>query len=493
VSDHPEFPPEAPPRKRRRWGCLVVAVLVPTVLLVGGYILLRMRADQELQDAVAEADRLDPGWRLDDLEAARPQVPDQENSALQVTAAAALVPPGWAGAPEFDELFRDLPPERQLNEAQVKALRAELQKAAPALEKARRLADMPRGHYVIHWSPDFISTRLPDVQEARKVAYLLEQESRLQAQEKDSDGALRSVRAGVHVASSLDDTPILVGQLIHIACRAVALASLERVLAQGEPSPAGLAELQQALEDEERQPDLLTGLRGERAGVDMLMQNLESHRVPLSVTLNGFGPGSGTQLKPTPLLLPGGLQGQHAALLDTMTQMVEAAKQPMPQPTQQLQQIERATRDGPYLVRLLIPAMAKVGEASQRGLAQTRCGIVLLAAERYRREHRNWPASLPALVEAGYLREVPTDPYDGKPLRLRRVADGLVVYTVGPDGKDDGGKLDPKGQYPPGTDLGMRLWDVAHRRQPPLPPPPVAAPDAMPAGGPPALPTPDRK
>lgn len=55
--------------------------------------------------------------------------------------------------------------------------------------------------------------------------------------------------------------------------------------------------------------------------------------------------------------------------------------------------------------------------------------------------------------------EVPLDAYDGKPIRYRRLADGVVVYSVGADGKDDGGKA--------GADLGYRLWDVDRRRQPP--------------------------
>ncbi|HJT77076.1 MAG TPA: hypothetical protein VJ739_07710, partial [Gemmataceae bacterium] len=432
MSDDSDSPPEPTPRKRRRWGCLALGLLVPAVLLVGGYVFLRVRANQELREAVAEADRLDPGWRLEDVEAARLQLPDQENSALQVTAVAALVPPGWAGSTAFSDLFVNLPPERQLNEAQVKALRAELQKVAPALQKARRLADMPRGHYLIHWSPDFITTPIPDVLRARKVAYLLEQESLLRAQEKGSDSALRSVRAGVNVARSLDDTPLLMGQLVRIACRSVALVSLERVLAQGEPSPADLAELQHALEEEERQPDLLTGLRGERAGKDMLLRNVESGQVPLSLLLKLSGPGGALRPEVTPLLAAGGIPRQHAALLRALTEMTEAAKQPMPGPVQEFQELESAKRDGPLLVRVLAPAMMKMGRASQHGLARTRCAIILLAAERYRRERGRWPTSLPALVQAGYLREVPADPYDGQPLRLRRRADGLVVYAVGP-------------------------------------------------------------
>jgi hypothetical protein len=51
--------------------------------------------------------------------------------------------------------------------------------------------------------------------------------------------------------------------------------------------------------------------------------------------------------------------------------------------------------------------------------------------------------------------------------------DGVVIYSVGADGKDNGGKLD-KNPTKDGTDRGFRLWDVPKRRQPPKPPKPLA-------------------
>jgi hypothetical protein len=101
-----------------------------------------------------------------------------------------------------------------------------------------------------------------------------------------------------------------------------------------------------------------------------------------------------------------------------------------------------------------------------------------VAAERYRKEHGRWPENMAALVTAGLLKEVPTDPFDGQPLRWRRLPKGIVVYSVGPDGKDNGGNINRANPVAVGTDLGFQLWDVAHRRQPPRPPRPE--PEALP-------------
>jgi hypothetical protein len=43
-----------------------------------------------------------------------------------------------------------------------------------------------------------------------------------------------------------------------------------------------------------------------------------------------------------------------------------------------------------------------------------------------------------------------------------------MVYSVGEDGKDDGGKL-RRVEFTPAPDVGWRLWDVKHRRRPPRP------------------------
>src|SRR5205085_10074692 len=100
----------------------------------------------------------------------------------------------------------------------------------------------------------------------------------------------------------------------------------------------------------------------------------------------------------------------------------------------------------------------------QHGHARLLCAVAALAVERHRLARGAWPASLDALVP-DFLPGVPDDPFDGRPLRYRRLADGVVVYSVGPDGADDGGNLaEPLPRPPDGKDVGVRLWDEAHRR-----------------------------
>src|SRR5262249_49754007 len=141
------------------------------------------------------------------------------------------------------------------------------------------------------------------------------------------------------------------------------------------------------------------------------------------------------------LYVPGGVKHQRAALLRYLTRFVEAARLPPEPQREEIARLEAGLAEQPLLVRAFTPGLAKIVEALRRSDAQLRCARAAVAAERYRRAHGRWPESLQELVEAGLLKEVPADPYDGRPLRLARPGDGLVVYTVGPDLQDNGGNI----------------------------------------------------
>ncbi len=96
-------------------------------------------------------------------------------------------------------------------------------------------------------------------------------------------------------------------------------------------------------------------------------------------------------------------------------------------------------------------------------LVHDRSSRVAVAVERFRRGHRDaLPASLNDLVPQ-YLESIPQDPLTGQALRYRVRPDAYVVYSVGPDGQDDGGSqlrqtpASPAGRFPRGADMGIRV------------------------------------
>jgi hypothetical protein len=199
-----------------------------------------------------------------------------------------------------------------------------------------------------------------------------------------------------------------------------------------------------------------------------------TERGDLSLSSGGTAPTAGERL--ADVLNAGMIRHSHARLLRYLTDSVEAAKEPGPEQQARLKEIDAAYLDldrrrdrRAVLAVLLLPASSKVMSSVPRKLSWLRSAIAAVAAERYRRTRGTWPESLETLVP-DYLDRVPADPYDGQPLRYRRLADGVVIYAVGPDGADNGGHLDRKEPLAEGNDLGIRLWDVKSRRQPPPPP-----------------------
>jgi len=82
------------------------------------------------------------------------------------------------------------------------------------------------------------------------------------------------------------------------------------------------------------------------------------------------------------------------------------------------------------------------------GRYQTQCEMTIaaIALKRYQLRHGKYPKSLDELVPE-FLREVPVDWMDGQKLRYRPEGDTFVLWSVGEDGKDDGGTPDQTDPY----------------------------------------------
>jgi hypothetical protein len=89
---------------------------------------------------------------------------------------------------------------------------------------------------------------------------------------------------------------------------------------------------------------------------------------------------------------------------------------------------------------VLLPGLAGRTAREAQCLADLRLGLAAVALEQFRAAHDNgYPAALSELTPA-YLDAVPLDPFDGQPLRYEKKNVGYVLYSIGPDLKDDSGK-----------------------------------------------------
>jgi hypothetical protein len=465
-------------KQKGKWRRILLVLVLLVVVFVGGSIgYMVWTAEANLQDAITEADQKDPGWKLADLEANRREMPDEQNIGSVVIAAQKLMPTAWPSwlhkVPEEDSLrasFDSLQPQNQLNAEQIKALREETKRADAAIQKAMTAIDMSWGRFPITYGKGvgIIGTLLPHTQDTRNMANLLGAAADLKAQDGDTDGAMAACRATMKNARAVGDEPFFISMLVRVAVRAVARTKLERVLAQGEPSEAALVQMQSLLEEELKDNLLLTGARGERAVGDEIMADLQSSpgRARQLIGLTSGGPGiSIMSLDGLRMLIPGAMKTNRMAMLKFNSQMVEIAKLPVDEQFEKFKTVDATTATLPPIARMIVPALVKCANASLRDIAQIRCAIVMVAAERYRKAEGHLPATIADLVPK-YLSAVPLDPFDSKPLRMQPFDKGLAIYSVGEGQVDERGKLESvDGQKQP-TNYGYRIWDVKYRRQP---------------------------
>ena len=119
--------------------------------------------------------------------------------------------------------------------------------------------------------------------------------------------------------------------------------------------------------------------------------------------------------------------------------------------------VEEIIKDNPML-KVLLPAYGRVLELAHRGKAETDALIVALGLLQYKAEKRQFPASLTELISADYLKELPIDPYSGKPLAYKRTENNFMLYSFGADFDDDGGVRSKWGEGEQGGD--QVFWPV---------------------------------
>ena len=121
------------------------------------------------------------------------------------------------------------------------------------------------------------------------------------------------------------------------------------------------------------------------------------------------------------------------------------------------------------LLEYVIPAAERISELLYQGRALHEARIAILAIQRWRLEKEEYPATLDELIEAGYLKELPKDPYSDKALIYKKIEDNFVLYSIGRNFEDDGGKVFEKDgdvqKWGAREDGDAVFWPVAKLRE----------------------------
>jgi hypothetical protein len=113
-----------------------------------------------------------------------------------------------------------------------------------------------------------------------------------------------------------------------------------------------------------------------------------------------------------------------------------------------------------FLLHFIMPAFDRASEIAFRGKVSHQATLTILALARWRAEKGEYPASLDQLTAAGLLTDLPMDPWSDKPLIYRRTGDNFILYSLGPNFEDNGGKpaTDSKGRPKKWLDNGDTVF-----------------------------------
>lgn len=111
-------------------------------------------------------------------------------------------------------------------------------------------------------------------------------------------------------------------------------------------------------------------------------------------------------------------------------------------PLQQLKQQLKITSSSSFMLKLEADLLEGLHELNWRVQTRNLAFVTIVAIKRYELETGRLPDSLGQLVEFGYMDALPMDPFSDGSLGYKIIEDDFVLYSVGMDFEDDGGKVE---------------------------------------------------
>lgn len=423
------------PRVRRRWGRRFgYGALV--VLLAGGvfYGGLRYCWRREFLHRVEAVRAMGDPVTLEELDAWYKWPESSENAALWILEAAgryhkpADTNDGW----DLWFLVRDPPSARTapLPDRLKTLLAQHISANAEPLKLLHEAAAMKDSRYPIDLKQD-LDGGWSHHSSVTQACALLGVEAVQHIESANAADGVRSLVAALAVADSLASEPRLLAQHNRVHCQSLALSALDRTVNRAKLTEEQLAALSHAVTKAGR-PEAwmraMVGLRCALLGYCEHPERLDLER-PASIIVSGF--------QTLGFLDRGGI-----ILLKLIDESLAVSQLPAHERMAAAQALNGKWQGALRTIFRLQESTSVILEDIKEELtevAQLTVARTALAIERYRLSLGQLPAGLDDLVP-DHLPEVPQDPFDGRPLRYRRLEPGFIVYSIGPDETDDGGK-----------------------------------------------------
>jgi hypothetical protein len=425
-----------------RWLLRSLAVFV--VIAIAAFVVWRVNLAHDV-DAKLQAIRA-AGLPTNgkELNAYYPAVPDNENAALVMTQAFALMrnyPDSRSN--EIDQI-QSFPARWQhpTNE-QIQLLTGYVEMNSNALAKMAEALKLPKSRYPVDFSPGF-ETLLPHLDKIREMALLSKYRAVLAIDSGQPTNADASVKDIFGMARTLDEEPTLISQLVRFTLVRIGMVTLEDRFNAGKMSNAELTDLADVFAQQKETNFIARGLIGERAMAVPFFRTSFAKMKQLSDFETPRAESPAPQRPSLVLKTTGIFERDLLFYLGALETNIFFARLPPPQSlaTTKNKMTEDARKHYYIFSAMILPAVSGPATREADGFARIRLATTAIAVERFRLLQGRPPESLSELTPQ-FLPNVPIDPFDGQPLRYHRLAKGYVIYSVGQDRHDDGGREKP--------------------------------------------------
>jgi type II secretory pathway pseudopilin PulG len=368
------------------------------------------------------------------LSVAPPQVEDERNAAVLYEKAFARIQQDAALSSADSPLNQDDPDPASPAVVQL------LDRHVITLRLLREASALPSCRFDRDYAHPSITMLLPELNYCRNAAKLLALSAKHGAMTGNTTQAIDDLNALFRVARAAGSDPIIVSNLVQIGIDALGVKTLEAVL----PYVSRAEQLQrlQIGDVDAARRQARRSLTGEEAFGLSIFSDLSSDRLTMTNLLRDarpHGPSDIADIPTIPMLLRIFVMPSDA---QAYQQYLESCREQVQQPftPTTIQQAgdsgTRAARHG-ILTSIIVPALQKYLERVAMDEALRATALTGIAIDRYRLDHGGtFPARLDALVPQ-YMDDVPVDPFDSHPLRFIVRNNEALIYSVGPDLKDE--------------------------------------------------------
>jgi hypothetical protein len=456
-----------PEKSHGKWILLTtiaVAVLLPLILVVYRFVSFRSGNAAAIRQLEAKIKQNNEPLTLNDLANMYAPIPDNENGAV------ALLLVWERDAPDYWRSFREgsalhgtktepkLDPalpflgagarlfdhKSTLSATNRAAAERYLKEQKERMDALRAALRYPKFRFPILITNGYDAI-LPHLAQIKHDAQVFRVEALLAIEQGNPDVALKDLDDMARTANTLTEEPVLISQLVRLSCYSMILDEAQRVLSHQPLSTVQLDQLDAVLDQIEITNALRTALIGERAfGLNIFRQPAEA--IGRAAMAPGAPRDPAVEVG-VGMLSRTGLQDADKRLyLETLDGCITLADREGPESLKGFKKLfenagTEARRMPPKpFSNMLLPALGKSNIRFAAYQARHRAAKSAVAIERYRLSHNSrLPGALDELVSQ-FLPTIPNDPFDGKPMRFHSTPTGYVVYSVGENGRDDGGK-----------------------------------------------------